>query len=853
MRIKQQLLIIMVAIGIIPIIIINLISTNISNKALQESVIQKLEVSEELKISNIERSFKMMEKQLHVAKDNPYIVETMLAFDDAFMRAGDSIDNPEWRKLRDKRDPFFEDLCNDFGWEDVYLMCPEGSIVYTFKKQKDLGNFMDREPLKSSNFGKAFNSFQHDSTKEIGIADFDKYVFDNDKQASFMIAHLKKDGEIVGNIAFRVSPKRFNTIVNQRKGMGETGDSYLVGKVDNKLSLRTNRTVKSGKIGDEKSGKYIDLAFSGEKGFAIKTGATGAKEFVLYHPIHIEGLDWIMITSMAEDEAMKSASRVKSIALISGLIILILVGLIAFFFATNLNKKINQVTEQFDAIIADVVEEKFDTRGDPDSVSIDFRNIIEGMNKTLDLVVAKIFWYEQILDSIPFPISVTDMNMNWTFLNKTLEDKIGVKRADVVGKQCNNWGTPNCNTEDCPFKRLEKGMNETLIKEDGIHWDITGTNVADKLGKKIGFVELLQDVTANNEIADYQNNETKNLAVVLDAMSNGDLTQKYLPQKTNKYTQQTGEEFRSISDSLNEALTNLGSLIREIDMSVNSIASASEELSAQANNTSAGVEEMSIQLSTVASATEQASANTNDLNLSAQEVTESVSSVASAIEEMSVSLSEVAKSTISANEVSNQATIEVNNTNEKMKKLEIAANDVGKIVKAITDIADQTNMLALNATIEAASAGDAGKGFAVVANEVKELAKQTQEATEKISIQIQEMQTETKDSVIAINNVTEIISNLANINNVISASVEEQSITTNEISQNVGSIDQAFVSIGNNITETATGLNDISSNIQGVDQASNDIARDTENLSSVSHSLAEMNAKLKDLISQFQV
>jgi len=115
------------------------------------------------------------------------------------------------------------------------------------------------------------------------------------------------------------------------------------------------------------------------------------------------------------------------------------------------------------------------------------------------------------------------------------------------------------------------------------------------------------------------------------------------------------------------------------------------------------------------------------------------------------------------------------------------------------------------------------------------------------------MQTETKDSVIAINNVTEIISNLANINNVISASVEEQSITTNEISQNVGSIDQAFVSIGNNITETATGLNDISSNIQGVDQASNDIARDTENLSSVSHSLAEMNAKLKDLISQFQV
>ena len=162
-----------------------------------------------------------------------------------------------------------------------------------------------------------------------------------------------------------------------------------------------------------------------------------------------------------------------------------------------------------------------------------------------------------------------------------------------------------------------------------------------------------------------------------------------------------------------------------------------------------------------------------------------MSIVATSTEEMQASIREISKAANESAAVARNAVGAAESANATVQRLGESSVGIGKVIKVITSIAQQTNLLALNATIEAARAGEAGKGFAVVANEVKELAKGTARATEEIGQKIEAIQNDTRSAVAAIAQIRNIIKEINDISNNIAAAVEEQTVTTNEISRNV--------------------------------------------------------------------
>lgn len=104
-------------------------------------------------------------------------------------------------------------------------------------------------------------------------------------------------------------------------------------------------------------------------------------------------------------------------------------------------------------------------------------------------------FYEQIIDAIPNPISVTDMDMNWTFVNKAATDPLGVQRANILGMQCSNWGADICNTPNCGVRRLRNGNSTTFFHQWDKDFRVDTTYLHGTKGQKIGHIEIVQDIS----------------------------------------------------------------------------------------------------------------------------------------------------------------------------------------------------------------------------------------------------------------------------------------------------------------------------------------------------------------------
>lgn len=190
----------------------------------------------------------------------------------------------------------------------------------------------------------------------------------------------------------------------------------------------------------------------------------------------------------------------------------------------------------------------------------------------------------------------------------------------------------------------------------------------------------------------------------------------------------------------------------------------------------------------------------------ATQASATVQTIASGAEELNSSIREIAESMARSRHEVDDAITQTESADKATQKLSMAAEEMGGIVRIIQDIANQINLLALNATIESARAGEAGKGFAVVASEVKNLASQVAQATDKISLEINGMQSISNDVVQALGAIKHSIESVQTSVTGVASAIEEQSAVTMEISSNMQTASTAVGEVDSNLREILSSM-----------------------------------------------
>lgn len=205
--------------------------------------------------------------------------------------------------------------------------------------------------------------------------------------------------------------------------------------------------------------------------------------------------------------------------------------------------------------------------------------------------------------------------------------------------------------------------------------------------------------------------------------------------------------------------------------------------------------------------------------------------VAAASEELTASIREIRDQTERSQAVVRSAAEKGGVAKEVIERLSKSSSRIGEVVDVINDIAGQINLLALNATIESARAGEAGKGFAVVANEVKSLSGQVSKALAEISSQIHDIQSETKHSVEAMNDILGIIGAVTEGTVVVAAAVSQQSDVTREISHNIHATAQGSREIADTMVNVLSSAGETGETAQRVWAATTKLQQQSQDLS----------------------
>jgi len=221
-----------------------------------------------------------------------------------------------------KLQPWMADLSTRRGLADVLLVSPDKAVIYSMAKGNDYG-----VPVTSGPLADAVDAF-HDSPKAeaIRVTDYMPYAPDRSLPSAFLatpVVQVLPDGksQLLAVLVFRLRSEGIDRIMQSSEGMGNTGDTYLVGT--DGLLRSTSRFSSEPMVLHRYEGS-VNVGAATEDGVEEASNGRGERVITARHPLQFHDVHWTVLgeASVGEILAPVDAMRLEMIEIGGGLVLI---------------------------------------------------------------------------------------------------------------------------------------------------------------------------------------------------------------------------------------------------------------------------------------------------------------------------------------------------------------------------------------------------------------------------------------------------------------------------------------------------------------------------------------------------
>ncbi|MFK5970427.1 MAG: methyl-accepting chemotaxis protein [Candidatus Marithrix sp.] len=495
-----------------------------------------------------------------------------------------------------KHEDYFAEYLNKYGYYDILLTHPQGQIFYTVKHETDYNTNIITGKYSNSKLG--FLVREVLKTKAIGISDFAPYEPSHGEPAAFIAQPLIINNEIKMIIALQISDIELSNIMQQRVGMGKTGETYLVGS-DNLMRSNSfldpiNHSIKAsfanpaiGSINTES----VKAALDGKTGIHMIRDYRDTIVLSAYTPITVGNTTWALLAEIDKSEAFAAVNKLRfwlgGVVLI-GLIIII--G-IALLFNRSIKQPLNHLVHVSKNIAAGNLNNKIITtrKDEIGQLLLAF----DEMQNQLNTILSSIIQVATIVDSSAEEISQGNISLS----QRTEQQAASLEQTAASMEQMTSTVQQNADNARMASQLAISSKDNAIKGGEVVNLAIISMNEINTSSKKV--TEIIGVI---NDIAFQTNLLALNAAV--EAARAGEQGRGFavVASEVRNLAQRSAtaaKEIKSlIEDSVNKVVegTQLvnksGKTLEEIVISVKKVSDIISEISAAGQEQSSGISQV---------------------------------------------------------------------------------------------------------------------------------------------------------------------------------------------------------------------------------------------------------------------